>query len=98
MSLSKKKPVVAKNAISLFSGAGGDSIGLKQAGYNVVAFSEFKKPAVATHLKEFPTCRLLVCPETNSSDITKIPDEVFETYSGQVDLMFFGFPCQGFSN
>jgi DNA (cytosine-5)-methyltransferase 1 len=95
---SKKRPVIAKNAISLFSGAGGDSLGLKQAGYNVIAFSEFKKPAIATHLKEVPHSQLLVCPETGSTDITKIPDEVFEPYSGQVELMFYGFPCQGFSN
>ena len=93
-----KRPVVAKNAISLFSGAGGDSIGLKQAGYNVVAFSEFKKPAIATHLKEFPSSRLLICPETACADITKIPDETFEYYSGQIDIIFAGFSCQGFSN
>lgn len=95
---SKKRPVVAKNAISLFSGAGGDSLGLKQAGYNVVAFSEFKKPAINTHLKEFPACRLLTCPETTSNDITKIPDEVFELYTQTTELVFAGFPCQGFSH
>jgi DNA (cytosine-5)-methyltransferase 1 len=95
---SKKRPVVAKNAISLFSGAGGDSLGLKKAGYNVVAFSEFKKPAIATHLKEFPNCRLLICPETSSNDITKIPDEVFEPFTSTTDIVFAGFPCQGFSN
>jgi DNA (cytosine-5)-methyltransferase 1 len=93
-----KRPAVAKNAISLFSGAGGDSIGLKQAGYNVVAFSEFKKPAIATHLKEFPSSRLLVCPETASNDITKIPDETFEYYKHTIDIVFAGFPCQGYSN
>lgn len=89
----KNRPVVAKTAISLFSGAGGDSLGLKQAGYNVVAFSEFKKPAINTHLKEFPASRLLTCPETASTDITKIPDETFEYYLGQVDVIFSGFPC-----
>jgi DNA (cytosine-5)-methyltransferase 1 len=88
-----KRPVVAKTAISLFSGAGGDSLGLKRAGYNVVAFSEFKKPAIATHLEEFPYSKLLVCPETGSNDITKIPTSVFESYYNQVDLMFYGFPC-----
>lgn len=95
---SKKRPVIAKNAISLFSGAGGDSIGLKQAGYNVVAFSEFKKPAIATHLKEFPSSKLLINPETSSNDITKIPDEVFQDYSHTTDVIFAGFPCQGYSN
>jgi DNA (cytosine-5)-methyltransferase 1 len=88
----RKRPLVAKNAISLFSGAGGDTLGLKRAGYNVIAFSEFKKPAIATHLKEFPNSTL-ISPES----ITNIPDEVFETYTG-IDIIFAGFPCQGFSN
>lgn len=91
-----KRPAVAKNAISLFSGAGGDSYGLIVAGYNVVAFSEFNKPAIATHLKEFPSCRLLVCPETASNDITKIPDETFEYYKHTIDIVFAAFKCQGF--
>jgi DNA (cytosine-5)-methyltransferase 1 len=98
MSTSKKRPVIAKHAISLFSGAGGDSLGLKRAGYNVTAFSEFKKPAINTHLKEFPHSKLLTCPETASPDITRIPDEVFEYYKKNVDVIFYGFPCQGFSN
>ncbi len=98
MSSSKKRPIVAKNSLSLFSGAGGDSLGLKKAGYNVVAFSEFKKPAIATHLKEFPNCKLLICPETSSNDIIKIPDEVFEPFTSTTDIVFAGFPCQGFSN
>jgi len=94
----KKRPVVATaqatpKAISLFSGAGGDSLGLKRAGYDVIAFSEFKKPAIATHLKEFPDSTL-ICSESN--DICTIPDEMFESY--QADLIFAGFPCQGFSN
>jgi DNA (cytosine-5)-methyltransferase 1 len=101
MPAKRSKPIVApvtSKAISLFSGAGGDSLGIKRAEYNVVAFSEFKKPAINTHLQEFSGCPLLVCPETASADITKIPDSVFEYYKNTVELMFFGFPCQGFSN
>ncbi len=37
-------------AISLFSGMGGDSLGMKQAGFDVVAFNEFDKAAVKSHL------------------------------------------------
>lgn len=92
--VSKKRPVISKQAISLFSGAGGDSFGLKCAGYNVCAFSEFKKPAIATHLKEFPYCPLI---QSESTDICTIPDEMFEIYK-HIDLIFAGFPCQGFSN
>jgi DNA (cytosine-5)-methyltransferase 1 len=90
--------VLPKKAISLFSGAGGDSLGLKRAGYDVVAFSEFNKFAISTHLKEFPNSKLLINPDTGSNDITKIPDSVFTPYLGKVDVLFAGFPCQSFSH
>jgi DNA-cytosine methyltransferase len=91
--MSNKGPRIAKYSISLFSGAGGDSLGMKRAKYNVRAFSEFKKPAIATHLVAFPDCPLLVDPETESTDITKIPDEVFLTYQNKINVLFAGFPC-----
>jgi len=84
-------------AISLFSGAGGDTLGLERAGYKVVAFSEFKKPAVETHKANFPDSVHLVT-EDGKSDITKIPDSVFEPYAATTDIVFAGFPCQGFSS
>ena len=93
-----RKPKIAKYSMSLFSGAGGDSLGMKRGGYIVRAFSEFKKPAIATHLEAFPNCPLMINPESNSADITKIPDEVFESYLSKVQLIFAGFSCQGFSN
>jgi len=82
-------------AISLFSGAGGDSIGIKHAGINVVAFSEFNKDAIKTHLAAFPESKLL--GSTVKGDITKIPDSEFENFKN-IKLVFAGFPCQGFSN
>jgi len=83
-------------AISLFSGCGGDSLGLENAGFNVVAFSEFKTAAINTHLANFPNSTLLKdskdCP-----DISKIPDSLFEAYK-DISVVFAGFPCQGFSS
>jgi DNA (cytosine-5)-methyltransferase 1 len=84
------------NAISLFSGAGGDSLGLKDAGLNVVAFSEFNKDAIQTHLEAFPGSVLL--GKDFKGDITKIPDSEFEVYKDTIKIVFAGFPCQGFSN
>ena len=81
-----------KTAISLFSGMGGDTLGLTQAGYNVIAYSEFKKTIRETHEANFNTCELI-----GSGDITKTTDEELEKYKGRVDLIFAGFPCQGFS-
>lgn len=82
-------------AISLFSGCGGDTLGLERAGFKVVAFSEFKKPAIDTHLANFPESTLL--KDGSNTDITKIPDSVFETYKDKAQIVFAGFPCQGFS-
>ena len=85
-------------AISLFSGCGGDTLGLERAGFNVVAFNEFNKTAIETHLANFPHSVLLKDPAVNSSpDITKVPDAVFTPYAGQIQIVFAGFPCQGFS-
>jgi DNA (cytosine-5)-methyltransferase 1 len=84
------------NALSLFSGAGGDSVGMKNAGLNVVAFSEFNKDAIATHLMAFPESKWL--GSDVKGDITKIPDSEFEVYKDKTKIVFAGFPCQGFSN
>lgn len=80
-------------AISLFSGCGGDTLGLEAAGFHVIAFSEFNKAATQTHLANFPGSVLLEESKSKSTDITKIPDTVFEPYKGTADIVFAGFPC-----
>ena len=82
-------------ALSLFSGCGGDTLGMTNAGFNVVGYSEFNKPAIETHKLNFPDSQLL---QDKTPDITKIPDSIFEAYKNKVDLIFAGFNCQGFSN
>ena len=86
------------NAISLFSGAGGDTLGLTRGGYNVLAFNEFNEAAIQTHTTMFPESVRLIDPETKKNDIKKVPDSVFAAYKGRVNLVFAGFPCQGFSH
>ena len=83
-------------AISLFSGAGGDTVGLEAAGFKVIAYSEIWDKARKTHELNFPDSKLL--GEAVDSDITKISDEEFAQYTGKIDLIFAGFPCQGFSH
>jgi len=85
------------NALSLFSGCGGDTLGLERAGCRVIAFNEFNKAATATHLKNFPESELIVEPKSKASDIIKVPDAAFKVYENRVDIIFAGFPCQGFS-
>ena len=87
-----------KNAISLFSGAGGDTCGLERAGFKVVAYNEFNEYAILTHQKEHPDSQLIVNPINQNNDITKIDDSVFIQYTDKIDLIFAGFPCQGFSH
>ena len=89
----KRKEKNAPKAISLFSGMGGDSLGMKNAGYNIVAYSEWEKEMKETHELNFSQSKLL-----GEGDITKITDEEFSEYNGTVDLIFAGFPCQGFSH
>lgn len=84
-------------AISLFSGCGGDTLGMEKAGGKVLAFSEMNKAAIETHLANFPDSTLLMEPTSKATDITKIPDAVFAQYKGQADVIFAGFPCQGVS-
>lgn len=83
--------MIPMKAISLFSGAGGDTLGMLNAGIEVVGYVEFEKNAISTHSHNFPECKLI------GTDITKIPDETFQLYSG-IDIIFGGFPCQSFSH
>lgn len=82
-------------AISLFSGMGGDTLGMVRNKINVVAFSEFKKVFRDTHDCNFKNCEAL--GQDVNSDITKIPDSEFKKYRNNVDIVFAGFPCQSFS-
>lgn len=83
-------------AISLFSGAGGDTIGMENAGLKVVAFSENNAKCVSTHKAMFPDSKWL--GENVKGDISKIPDSEFQPYANNLFMVFAGFPCQGFSN
>ena len=86
---SKVKP----NAISLFSGMGGDSQGLIDAGFSLKGYSEKVPVFRETHGMNFQNCSLI-----GNGDILETTDEELSKYSGFTDLIFAGFPCQGFSN
>jgi DNA (cytosine-5)-methyltransferase 1 len=90
------------SAVSLFSGMGGDTLGIHKAGGTVIAYNEFWKVARDTHDLNFPESKLIqdesAPDEKNQTDIQKIPDSKFSCYENIVDLIFAGFPCQGFSH
>ena len=81
-----------KTAISLFSGMGGDSLGIKNAGLNLVAYSEIESKFRETHDLNFNNCNLL-----GNGNISQTSDANLMEYKDNIDLIFAGFPCQGFS-
>ncbi len=84
------------NAISLFSGMGGDTLGLQNAGLEVIAYNENNGAAQETHRANFAGSQLI--DASGNSNIREIPDAIIEQYRGRgVRAIFAGFPCQGFS-
>lgn len=75
-------------AVDLFSGPGGLSLGLRRAGFNIVANVEINKDAMATYITH----------DTESEHFNQnIQTVSFEKYKGKVDLLAGGPPCQPFS-
>lgn len=79
-------------ALSLFSGCGGDTLGMTNAGLDVTWYSELKRPFQKTHDANFPGSTCI------GGDITTIHDDTFRALRGRVDVIFAGFPCQSFSH
>lgn len=81
------------NAIDLFSGCGGMSLGLEKAGFNVLYATDINADALKTYAHNFPKV-LVEC-----EDITKIdPLDVKRRLKGKkIHLISAGTPCQGFS-
>jgi DNA (cytosine-5)-methyltransferase 1 len=78
-------------AISLFSGLGGDSLGITQAGCKVIAYNELKPTFCMSHDSNFPESELICDGKVN--DISKLKDSCFDKYIGKTDIVFAGFPC-----
>ena len=80
-------------AIDLFSGAGGLSLGLEDAGFSVIAAADSNADALATHGANLPSL-------TWNGDLAK-PDEfaaALRTWGVEgIDLLAGGPPCQPFS-
>lgn len=82
-------------AISLFAGAGGCSLGFKEAGVDMLAAFDNAEAAVDTYNKNFGDG---ICRKTDLStcDFKSIRDEL-KLNRGELDLIIGGPPCQGFT-
>lgn len=88
-----KAPKKQLTAIDLFCGAGGLTVGLKKAGFKVVAAVEFDPEIAKTYKKNHPEVKLIVkdIREVTGKDILKL------TGLKKIDLVAGCPPCQGFS-
>ncbi|WP_214731830.1 DNA cytosine methyltransferase [Exiguobacterium sp. s195] len=94
------------NALDLFSGAGGFSLGMELAGINVVAAVEYDDKIAKTYeynhphtiminedIRKVPALKKDITEETISVSI----EEIFKEKESEIDIIFGGPPCQGFS-
>lgn len=83
-------------AVDLFSGCGGLSEGLKQAGFKIIGAIEADDLAVATYRRNHPSVRLA------ARNIQDVDPAVFrrnlKIEPGELDLLAGCPPCQGFSS
>lgn len=94
-------------AVDLFAGAGGLSLGLEQAGFDVAAAVEYDPVHAATHEFNFPLAKVL-CADVSAPleagtlkaavrDGMRAHGHDVSQWHGQIDLIAGGPPCQGFS-
>jgi DNA (cytosine-5)-methyltransferase 1 len=84
------------NAVSLFSGLGGDALGMTQAGCKVIGYNELNLNFCKSHDANLKDCEL-IC-DGKVTDISKLKDECFTKFKGKTDIIFAGFPCCSFSS
>lgn len=88
-------PVGMPTALDLFCGVGGLSLGLQQAGFQLVGGADFDELTLETHKTNFPDVL------THHCDLFEESGKAIRTGLGlqkqTIDLLAGGPPCQGFS-
>lgn len=81
--------------VDLFAGAGGMSLGFENAGFDVLAAVEYDPIHAATHEFNFPNCATLCRSVADiDGDYVRKHSRIGEN---DIDVVFGGAPCQGFS-
>ena len=83
------------NAIDIFSGCGGLTEGLKQAGFNVIAAVEIDKDAAKCYALNHPETNLIIKDIRDISVLRELKNKLNGT---QLHLLAGCPPCQGFSS
>lgn len=82
-------------AVDLFCGAGGLTLGLANAGFNVIFGSDIDSACALTHARNFPDIPF------ERADVGQLSGEQILAHAGlrpgELDLLVGGPPCQGFS-
>jgi len=81
------------NALDLFSGAGGMSLGFRQANHKIVLAIEWDRACCYTYHLNFPEVPII------SRDMREVSQDDLTRQIGKtpIELVFGGPPCQGFS-
>lgn len=80
------------NAIDLFAGVGGLSLGFEMAGAKILMANEYDESIATSYVKNRPDNNMII------KDITKLDiKSTFANIKDSVDIVIGGPPCQGFS-
>jgi DNA (cytosine-5)-methyltransferase 1 len=90
-----KKYYNTKKCIDLFSGAGGLSLGVRSAGFDVAYAFESDIKAASTYEYNFPFASVMKSKLT-SDNVLEICSKL-HLEKGNIDLIVAGPPCQGYS-
>ena len=89
----RRRDPTAKLAADLFSGAGGLSLGLEQAGFHVILAADHYPEAVETHSHHFPGLSV----DWDLAGVAEIEEIASLITRAGIDLVAGGPPCQPFS-
>ncbi|MBC1333431.1 DNA cytosine methyltransferase [Listeria booriae] len=96
--MAKKGDYENWRVVDFFCGAGGFSEGFHQAGFDVIRAYDIWEPAIVTHNKNHPNKSSEVAKYGDVYNISILPDEEFEKWVPDSEVIIGSPPCVAFSN